>query len=156
MCPRASLSKSICPRTSLSKSICPRTSLSKSMSPRTSLSLCVPEHHSVSLCVPEHHSVSLCPRTSLSKSMCPRIHMYHTTGITQWLECQTHEQKVVGSSLAKCSSPGSAFCADSFQYPFHPHVTTVAHKRSWSLCQKCRWHVTAKHTCTLCMRLCMK
>ena len=43
-----------------------------------------------------------------------------------------------------------------FRYPFHPHVTAVAHKRSWSFCQKYRWQVTAKHTCTLHMWLCIK
>ena len=43
-----------------------------------------------------------------------------------------------------------------FRYPFHPHVTTVAHKRSRSFCQKCRWQVTAKHTYTLHMWLCLK
>ena len=35
-------------------------------------------------------------------------------------------------------------------------VTAVACKRSQSFCQKCRWQVTAKHTCTLRMSLCMK
>ena len=30
-------------------------------------------------------------------------------------------------------------------YPFHPSVTTVASKRPWSFCQKCRWQVTPKH-----------
>ena len=31
-----------------------------------------------------------------------------------------------------------------------PHrVNAAACKRSWSFCQKCRWRVTAKHTCTL-------
>ena len=34
-------------------------------------------------------------------------------------------------------------------YQFHPCVTTVAHKRTLSFCQKCRWQVTAKHTCIL-------
>ena len=43
-----------------------------------------------------------------------------------------------------------------FRYLFHPHVTTVACKRSWSFCQKCRWQVTVKHAYTLCMWLCMK
>ena len=44
------------------------------------------------------------------------------------------------------SSPGSIFCADScFGILFHPHVTAVARKRSWSFCQKYRWQVTAKH-----------
>ena len=33
--------------------------------------------------------------------------------------------------------------------PFHPHVKAVAHTRSQSFCQKCRWQVTAKHTYTL-------
>ena len=42
--------------------------------------------------------------------------------------------------------------------PPHPHpptrpITTVARKRSESFCQKCRWQVTAKHTCTLPMWL---
>ena len=33
--------------------------------------------------------------------------------------------------------------------PFHPCVTTVAHKRPRSFCQKCRWQVTPRHTYTL-------
>ena len=37
-----------------------------------------------------------------------------------------------------------------------PHVTAVAHKRPRSSCQKGRWQVTAKHTYTLRMWLCMK
>ena len=53
-------------------------------------------------------------------------------------------------------SPGSTFCADLFQYPFHPRVTAVARKRSRSFCQKCRWQVTANHTYTLRIWLCMK
>ena len=35
-----------------------------------------------------------------------------------------------------------------FRYPFHPCVATVACKRSWLFCQKCKRPVTAKHTCT--------
>ena len=37
-----------------------------------------------------------------------------------------------------------------FQYQFHSRVTAVACKRSRPFCQKCRWQVTAKHTCTQC------
>ena len=37
-----------------------------------------------------------------------------------------------------------------------PRVTAVARKRSRSFCQKCRWQVTAKHTYTLRMWLCVK
>ena len=37
-----------------------------------------------------------------------------------------------------------------------PRVTAVAHKRSRSFCQKCRWQVTVKHAYTLRMWLCMK
>ena len=41
-----------------------------------------------------------------------------------------------------------AFCADFLMsIPFR--VTAVACKRPQSLCQKCRWQVTPKHTCTL-------
>ena len=36
-----------------------------------------------------------------------------------------------------------------FWYLFHLHVTTVACKRSQSFCQKCTWHVTAKHNTAL-------
>ena len=43
-----------------------------------------------------------------------------------------------------------------FRYPFHLRVTAVARKRSRSFCQKSRWQVTAKHSCTLRMWLCMK
>ena len=42
------------------------------------------------------------------------------------------------------------------QYLFHPCVTAVAGKRSWSFCQKCRRQVAAKHTCTLHLCLQMK
>ena len=46
--------------------------------------------------------------------------------------------------------------ASLFRYPFHPVVTAVACKRSGSFCQTCRWQITAKHACTLCMWLCIK
>ena len=39
---------------------------------------------------------------------------------------------------------------------FNPSVTAVAHKISWSFCQKCRRQVTAQHTCTLGIWLYMK
>ena len=82
-------------------------------------------------------------------------------GIAQWLERQTRDRKVLGLSPSRSggriSSPGSAFCADSY-FGIHstPHVTTVACKRSRSCCQKCRWQVPAKHAYTLHMLLCMK
>ena len=81
--------------------------------------------------------------------------------IAQWLECWTCDWKVVGSN--PCRSGGRIFfsrvdflCWLLVRYLFHPCVTAVAHKRSWSFCQKCRWQVTAKHTYTLRMWLCMK
>ena len=51
---------------------------------------------------------------------------------------------------------GQLFVLTLIWYLFHPCVTAVARKRPPSFCQKCRWQVTAKHTCTLCMWLCMK
>ena len=47
-------------------------------------------------------------------------------------------------------------CWFLFQYPFHDRVTAVARERSRSACQTCMWQVTAKHSCTLPVRLCMK
>ena len=38
-------------------------------------------------------------------------------------------------------------------YLFHHHVTAVACKRSRSFLQKCRWQVTAKHTCRICIHV---
>ena len=82
-------------------------------------------------------------------------------GIAQWLEHWTRDRKVAGSN--PCRSDGRIFffrfnflCWLLFRYPFRPRVTAVAHKRSRSFCQKCRWQVTAKHAYTLRMWLCMK
>ena len=74
--------------------------------------------------------------------------------IAQWLEHWTCDRKVVGSN--PCRSSGRIFfsrvnflCWLLFRYPLHPRVTAVARKRPRSLCQKCRWQVTAKHAYTL-------
>ena len=82
-------------------------------------------------------------------------------GIVQWLECRTRDWKVAGSN--PCRSSGRIFfsrvnflCWHLFRYPFHPRVTAVACKRLRPFCQKCRWLVTAKHTCTLPRWLWMK
>ena len=82
------------------------------------------------------------------------------TGIAQWLECLTHDWKVMNSSPCRSSrriffSMVSFLCWLLFWYPFHPRVTAVACRRSQSFCQKGRWQVTDKHTCTLCMWFCM-
>ena len=79
---------------------------------------------------------------------------YRGAGVAQWLERRNRDRKVPGSSPCRSRGitlffPGSTFCANLFLYPFHPRVTTVRCKRSRSFCQKCRWQVTAKHTCTL-------
>ena len=89
------------------------------------------------------------------------IYQQQGVGIAQWLEHWACDWKVVvsnpcWSSGVKKKSPGLTFCADSFWYSFHPHVTTAAHKKSRSFCQKCRWQITAKHAYTLHMWLCMK
>ena len=81
--------------------------------------------------------------------------------IAQWLERWIERLWVwiPAEAAGEFSSPGpgSTFCADSyFGTRSTPRVITVAHKRSRSFCQKCRWQVTAKHTCTLRMWLCMK
>ena len=82
-------------------------------------------------------------------------------GIAQWLECQTCDWKVTSSNPCLSSrriffSRVDLLCWLWFHYPFYPHVTAVARKRSWSFCQKCRWQVTAKYAYTLRMWLCIK
>ena len=54
--------------------------------------------------------------------------------IAQWLERRTLVPFPAGA-VREFSSPGSAFCADVFNYPFHTRVTAVARKRSRSFCQ---------------------
>ena len=88
-------------------------------------------------------------------------YMVWGAAIAQWLKYRTRDWKITGSN--PCWNGGKIFfsrvdflCWLLFWYPFHPHVTTVAHKRSRSFCQKCRWQVTAKHAYTLRMWLCMK
>ena len=82
-------------------------------------------------------------------------------GITQWLERRTRDRRVQGSNPGRSSgrivfSWVSFLCWLKFRYPFHPCVTAVSRKSSWSFCQKCRWQVTAKHIYTLPMCLWMK
>ena len=73
-------------------------------------------------------------------------------GTARWLQHRTRDWKVAG--LSPCRRGGIIFFSGVnflswvlFRYPFHPCVTAVACKRSWWLCQKCRWQVTAKHAC---------
>ena len=44
-------------------------------------------------------------------------------------------------AAGECSSPELTLCANSYSCPFHSRVTTVARKRAWSFCKKCRWQV---------------
>ena len=112
-------------------------------------------------------SLRLCPAPWRLKrwytSRCGRMvgddrpHLKKGAGIAH----RTRDWKVAASN--PCWSSGRIFfsrveflCWLLFRYPFQPCVTTVARKRSRSLCQKCRRQVTAKHACTLRMWLCMK
>ena len=65
------------------------------------------------------------------------------------VECWTHDQKVV--SLSTGGQNGRIFLSriNCLCRPlFRPRVTTVAHNRLWSLCQKCRCQVTPHHAYT--------
>ena len=63
----------------------------------------------------------------------------------------TWDRKVTGSSptgVADLLLQGKFSVLTPISVSIPPHVTTVAHKRSHPFCQKCRWQVTAEHTCT--------
>ena len=97
-------------------------------------------------------SLSLCIYSPISRNS--QCYGQWGAGIAQWLEHWTRDWKVAGSN--PCWNGGRIFfsrvdflCWLLFRYPFHPRVTTVARKKSWSFCQKCRWQVTAKHAYTL-------
>ena len=80
------------------------------------------------------------------------------SGNSSVVERWTPVQRNTGLSPSRINffSRVSFLCWLLLWYPFRPCVTTVAHKRSQSLCQKCTWQVTAKHIHTLNMWLCMK
>ena len=61
-----------------------------------------------------------------------------------------------GAAGEFCSPELIFLCWLFFRYPFQPRVIAVARKRSRPFCQKCSWHVTAKHVCTLRIWLCVK
>ena len=65
----------------------------------------------------------------------------------------SHHYNLIFSTHKILKSGGRILFLCVFPYPSHPRVTSVARERSWSFCQKCRWQVTAKHTCTLPMWL---
>ena len=87
-----------------------------------------------------------------------------TDGLVQWwLVAPSVDQFQTHSGLTTAQQAARVFAALLSQpeqhhrwVPLHPHGTTAACERSWSFCKKCRWQVTAKHACTLCMWLCMK
>ena len=88
-----------------------------------------------------------CGPEAVRQHLMPLPELYRGVWIAQWLERWTRDPKVPAGAAGEFSSPWSTFCADFyFGIRSTPHVTAVAHKRSWSFCQKCRWQVTAK-TC---------
>ena len=68
--------------------------------------------------------------------------------------------------MAQCELQAHVRCKRLTNIPLHYTVLegsslyhqsiAVAPQKFWSFCQKCKWQVTAKHTCTLCIWLCMK
>ena len=53
--------------------------------------------------------------------------------------------RILARVVGEFSSLQSTLCADSYSVSVTPLVTTVACKRLWPFCQKCRWQVTPKH-----------
>ena len=91
---------------------------------------------------------TLFPRTSIWKSW---IHVRMLANCwclnlkrKCWVLCGNRHTALFYAKKAFCDTL-SSWCV----YLLLPHVTTAAHKRSWPFCQKCRWQVTAKYTCSL-------
>ena len=57
--------------------------------------------------------------------------------------------RIPAGAAAEFSSPESTLCADSYSVSVPSRVTAVAHERTRSFCQQCRWHVTPKHAYTV-------
>ena len=70
------------------------------------------------------------------------------------VQCQTQDWKVAGSVTGRSSSRNffstvNFLCWLLAWYPLHTRVTSVAPKRPWSFCHKCRRQITAKSAYTL-------
>ena len=68
------------------------------------------------------------------------------------VEQRTCDRKVSSSNPGRSSGRiffSRVYVLTLIRCLFHPCATTVARKRPRSFCQKCRWHVTPKHACTL-------
>ena len=87
------------------------------------------------------HNLSLICQMTSEDIKHQLIISYKGAGIARWLEHRTRDWKVLGSN--PCWNGGRILfsrvdflCWLLFRYPFHPHVTTVARKKSRSFCQK--------------------
>ena len=122
-----------------------------------------------------HHHIHPSPHPPVTTSTYPHIHGPIPTATYPFTLSHLHmgssDSSVVrvpdlsskGHRFESQQSAGSIFfsrvnflCRLLFRYPFHTCVTAVAHNRSQTFCQKCRWQVTAKHACTPHTWLCMK
>ena len=95
-----------------------------------------------------HNAVSNWQYRIETYTLCRQYYAYrygstgYLSGYSPGLVIARSRVRVPAGAAEKLSSPGSTFCADSFQYPFHPCVTTVALNTSGSFCQKYRWQVS--------------
>ena len=104
-------------------------------------------------CTALRGQVVRCSNVASPVVLCVQTYGAIGEGIAQWLERQTRDRKVPGSSPSR-SGGRILFSRVSFLcwlilVSVPPHVTAVACKRSWSFCQKCRLQVNT-HTPHLC------
>ena len=87
----------------------------------------------------EYYSDSRCYITELCCSRCGK-------GDSSVIECRTCDQKGAHSNPG---SHGQLSVQTLFQYPFHPWVTAVAHRKCWSFCQSadCRLQLNTYAPC---------
>ena len=92
------------------------------------------------------------PRQKLNTKACGKI-IKEKEATQEGLAHRTRDWKVAGLSPGRSGrrivlSRVNFLCWLLFWYLFDPCVTAVAHKRSQTFCQKCRWQITAKHSHT--------
>ena len=108
------------------------------------------DYYLYQLLLQTRHQSAMLPDHSSVFQTAHDVTMESGAGIAQWLECRTGRGfESLQERWENFLLQGQISVLTFISVLFNPHVTAVAHKRSRSFCQRCRWQVTAKHAYTL-------